>query len=57
MKLRRHKKLLQNQEVIQLQETNSQNAFAILHGTDKNAIKELICNENSDNQQLRQNLR
>jgi hypothetical protein len=57
MKLRRHKKLLQNQEVIQFQETNSQNAFAILHGTDKNAIKELICNENSDNQQLRQNLR
>ena len=56
MKLRRHKKLLLKQE-IQLQETNSPNAFAILHGTNKNAIKELICNENSDNQQLRENLR
>ena len=54
MKLRRHKKLLQE---IQLQETNSTDAFAILHGTNKNAIKELIRNENSDNQQLRQTLR
>ena len=56
MKLRRDRKLLNKLE-IQLQETNFPNAFKILHGTNKNAIKELIRNENSDDQQLRQTLR